>query len=162
MEVVFIGVINGFCLGGGCEFAMACDMRIASEKAKFGQPEVNLGVTPGFAGTQRLPRLVGAARAKELLLTGDLIDAETARSIGLANRVVAPENLMAEAESLAQKILKKGPLSVRLVKTAVNRGLQADIDTAGEIESQSFGLCFASGQTREGMSAFLEKRDPNF
>lgn len=162
MEVVFIGAVNGFCLGGGCEFAMACDIRIASEKAKFGQPEVNLGVTPGFAGTQRLPRLVGSSRAKELLFTGEIIDAETALSIGLVNRVVTPDALMDSAETLAQTILKKGPVSVRLVKTCVNRGLQTDIDTAGEIEAHAFGHCFASGQTREGMSAFLEKREPNF
>jgi enoyl-CoA hydratase len=162
MEKIFIGAINGFALGGGCEFAMACDLRIGSEKAKFGQPEVNLGVTPGFAGTQRLPRLIGLARAKELLLTGDMIDAQTALSYGLLNKVVSPESLMDEAKKLAGKILSKGPVSVKMVKACVNRGMQTDIDTAGAIESDAFGLCFASGQTGEGMSAFLEKRAPKF
>ena len=162
MEQIFIGAVNGFALGGGCEYTMACDLRIASEKAKFGQPEVNLGVTPGFAGTQRLPRLVGQARAKELLLTGDMITADTALAWGLVNKVVAPETLMDEAKALAQKILSKGPVSVKMVKACVNRGLQTDIDTAGVIEADAFGLCFASGETREGMTAFLEKREAKF
>jgi enoyl-CoA hydratase len=162
MEKIFIGAINGFALGGGCEYAMACDLRIASEKAKFGQPEVNLGVTPGFAGTQRLPRLVGLARAKELLITGDMITAEVALSWGLINSVVAPENLMDEAKSLAQKILSKGPVSIKMVKACINRGMQVDIDTAAAIEADAFGLCFASGETREGMTAFLEKREAKF
>jgi len=162
MEKIFIGAINGFALGGGCELAMACDIRIASEKTKFGQPEVSLGVTPGFAGTQRLPRLVGLARAKELLLTGDMIDAQTALDYGLVNKVVALESLLDEAKKLAQKILSKGPVSVRMVKACVTRGMQADIDTAGAFESDAFGLCFASGETKEGMSAFLEKREAKF
>jgi len=162
MEKIFIGAINGFALGGGCELAMACDIRIASEKAKFGQPEVSLGVTPGFAGTQRMPRLIGLARAKELLLTGDMIDAQTALDYGLINKVVAPESLMDEAKKLAQKVLSKGPVSVRMIKACVNRGMQTDIDTAGAFESDAFGLCFASGETKEGMSAFLEKREAKF
>lgn len=162
MEKIFIGAINGFALGGGCEFAMACDLRVASEKAKFGQPEVNLGVTPGFAGTQRLPRLVGLVRAKELLLTGDMIKADTALAWGLVNKVVDPDSLMDEAKALAQKILLKGPISVKMVKDCVNRGMQTDIDTAGAIEADAFGLCFASGQTKEGMNAFLEKREAKF
>ena len=162
MEKVFIGAINGFSLGGGCEFAMACDIRIASEKAKFGQPEVNLGVTPGFAGTQRLPRLVGMAKAKELLLTGDMIKADEAYRIGLVNRVVPPESLMDEARKLAEIILTKGPVSIKMVKACVNRGMQTDIDTAAAFEADAFGLCFASGETKEGMSAFLEKREAKF
>ena len=162
MEKIFIGAINGFALGGGCEFAMACDIRVASEKAKFGQPEVSLGVTPGFAGTQRLPRLVGLAKAKELLLTGDIIGADEALSFGLVNKVVPPEELMNEAKKLAQKILSKGPVSIRMVKACVNRGIQTDIDTAAAIEADAFGLCFASGETKEGMSAFLEKREAKF
>jgi enoyl-CoA hydratase len=162
MEKVFIGAVNGFALGGGCEFAMACDIRIASEKAKFGQPEVNLGVTPGFAGTQRLPRLVGLARAKELLVTGDMVTADEAYRIGLVNCVVPPESLMDEARAMAQKILTKGPLSVKMVKVCVNRGMQTDIDTGAAIEADAFGLCFASGETLEGMTAFLEKREAKF
>jgi len=162
MEKIFIGAINGFALGGGCEFAMACDIRIASEKAKFGQPEVNLGVIPGFAGTQRLPRLVGLAKAKELLLTGDLIPADEAFRIGLVNRVVPPETLMDESEALAKKILTKGSVAIKMVKACVNRGMQTDIDTAAAFEASAFGLCFASGETREGMSAFLEKREAKF
>ena len=162
MDQIFIGAINGFALGGGCEYAMACDIRIASEKAKFGQPEVNLGVTPGFAGTQRLPRLVGMAKAKELLLTGDMIKADEALQFGLVNKVVAPEALMDEARQMADKILSKGPISIKMVKACVNRGMQTDIDTGGAIEADAFGLCFASGETKEGMSAFLEKRDAKF
>ena len=162
MEKVFIGAINGFSLGGGCEFAMACDIRIASEKAKFGQPEVNLGVTPGFAGTQRLPRLVGMAKAKELLLTGDMIKADEAYRIGLVNRVVTPESLMDEARKIAETILTKGPVSIKMVKACVNRGMQTDIDTAAAFEADAFGLCFASGETKEGMTAFLEKREAKF
>ena len=162
MEKIFIGAINGFALGGGCEFAMACDIRIASEKAKFGQPEVNLGVTPGFAGTQRLPRLIGLAKAKELLLTGDMIKADEALTFGLVNKVVPAEALMDEVRQLAEKILSKGPVSIRMVKACVNRGMQADIDTAGAFEADAFGLCFASGETKEGMKAFLEKRDAKF
>jgi enoyl-CoA hydratase len=162
MEIIFIGAINGFALGGGCEFAMACDIRIASDKAKFGQPEVNLGVTPGFAGTQRLPRLVGPAKAKELLLTGDMLKAEEALQYGLVNKVAPVENLMEEARSLANIILSKGPLSIKMVKMCVNRGMQTDIDTGAAIEADAFGLCFASGETKEGMVAFLEKREAKF
>jgi enoyl-CoA hydratase len=162
MEKVLIGAINGFSLGGGCEFAMACDIRIASEKAKFGQPEVNLGVTPGFAGTQRLPRLVGMAKAKELLFTGDIIKADEAYRIGLVNKVVPSESLMDEARKLAGTILTKGPVSIKMVKACVNRGMQTDIDTAAAFEADAFGLCFASGETKEGMTAFLEKREAKF
>lgn len=162
MDIIFIGAINGFSLGGGCEFAMACDIRIASEKAKFGQPEVNLGVTPGFAGTQRLPRLVGRAKALELLLTADMIKADAALSFGLVNKVIEPENLMDEAKEMANKILSKGPISIKMVKACVHRGMQTDIDTGGAIEADAFGLCFASGETKEGMTAFLEKREAKF
>ena len=162
MEKVFIAAVNGFALGGGCELAMACDIRIASEKAKFGQPEVSLGVTPGFAGTQRLPRLIGIARAKELLLTGDMINAEQALSMGLVNKVVAQDELINEVKALANKVLSRGPLSVKMVKECVNRGMQVDIDTGSAFESDAFGLCFASGETSEGMKAFIEKREPKF
>jgi enoyl-CoA hydratase len=162
MDKVFIAAVNGFALGGGCELAMACDIRIASEKAKFGQPEVNLGVTPGFAGTARLPRIVGSAKAKELLFTGNMINAEEAKRIGLVNQVVPPESLMEEVKKLAQNILTKGPLAIKMVKACVNRGMQTDIDNAGAIEVDAFGQCFESGQTDEGMTAFLEKREAKF
>ncbi len=162
METVFIAAVNGYALGGGCELAMACDLRVASEKAKFGQPEVNLGVVPGFAATQRLTRLVGPSKAKELLFTADIIDADTALGIGLVNRVVAPETLFDEVIKLAAQIQQKGPLAVRLVKSCVNRAMDADMETGSAFEAEAFGLCFASGETREGMSAFLEKREAKF
>ena len=157
-----IAAVNGFCLGGGCELAMACDIRVASEKAKFGQPEVNLGTTPGFAGTQRLPRLVGEGRAKELLMTGDIIDAQAARQIGLANKVTAPEELMDAVMEMAGKIAAKGPAAVSLVKSVVHKGLQVDLASGSAMENDAFGLCFASGQAPEGMAAFLEKRTPKW
>jgi len=157
-----IAAVNGFCLGGGCELAMACDIRVASEKAKFGQPEVNLGTTPGFAGTQRLPRLVGEGRAKELLMTGDIIDARTAQQIGLANTVVAPEELMDTVMELAGKIEAKGPVAISMVKSVVHKGLQVDLASGSAMENDAFGLCFASGQAPEGMAAFLEKRKPKW
>jgi len=157
-----IAAVNGFCLGGGCELAMACDIRVASEKAKFGQPEVNLGTTPGFAGTQRLPRLVGEGRAKELLMTGEIIDARTAHQIGLANRVVPAEELMNAVMELAGQIEAKGPVAVSLVKSVVHKGLQVDLASGSAMENDAFGLCFASGQAPEGMAAFLEKRKPKW
>ncbi len=157
-----IAAVNGFALGGGCELAMACDVRIASENARFGQPEVNLGVIPGFGGTLRLPRLVGKGRAKELIYTGDMIDAHEAFRIGLANKVVAPEQLLEEAQKMAVKISSKGPLAVSLAKQAVDNGLEMDIDRAGHYEAGLFGLCFASSEQEEGMLAFLEKRPAKF
>ena len=157
-----IAAVNGFCLGGGNELAMSCDFRVASEKAKFGQPEVNLGTTPGFAGTQRLPRLVGEGRAKELLMTGDIIDAQAAHRIGLVNKVTAPEGLMDAVMELAVKIQAKGPVAVSLVKSVVHKGLQVDLASGSAMENDAFGLCFASGQAPEGMAAFLEKRKPKW
>lgn len=157
-----IAAVNGFCLGGGCELAMACDIRVASEKARFGQPEVNLGTTPGFAGTQRLPRLVGEGRAKELLMTGEIIDAREAHRIGLANRVVDPDGLMDTVMELAGQIDAKGPAAVSLVKSVVHKGLQVDLASGSAMENDAFGLCFASGQAPEGMAAFLEKRKPKW
>lgn len=157
-----IGAINGFALGGGCELAMSCDIRIASEKAKFGQPEVTLGITAGFAGTQRLPRLVGKGRAKELLFTGDMIDAQEAYRIGLVNKVVTAEELMPAAKALAQKIMSRGPVAVQLTKAAVNEGLDTDLDTGTAYEAEVFGLCFATADQKEGMGAFVEKRKANF
>jgi len=157
-----IAAVNGFALGGGCELAMACDIRIASEKAKFGQPEVSLGITPGFAGTQRLPRLVGKGRAKELLFSGGMIDAAEAHRIGLANKVVTPEELIAAARDMAGIIMSRGPVAVRLCKAAVNEGLDMDLESGMAYEAEVFGLCFATADQKEGMSAFLGKRKANF
>ncbi len=153
-----IAAINGFALGGGLELAMACDIRIASTKAKMGQPEVTLGIVPGFAGTQRLPRLVGFGRAKEMLLTGRPIDAETALSWGLVNKVVEPDALLDAAKEMAARIARNGPAAVGLVKACVNKGTSTDVDAGGTHESDAFGLCFASGEAREGITAFFEKR----
>lgn len=155
-----IAAVNGFALGGGLELAMSCDVRIASSKAKMGQPEVKLGVTPGFAGTQRLPRLVGFGRAKEMLLVGEPIDAETALSYGLVNKVVEPDALMDAAKEMADQIAARGPSAIALVKACVNKGTSADVETGGSYESEAFGLCFAIGEAPEGMRAFFEKRDP--
>ncbi len=157
-----IAAVNGFALGGGCELAMACDIRIASEKAKLGQPEVNLGVIPGFAGTQRLSRLVGAAKAKELIFTADMVDAQTALSIGLVNQVVPAEQLMDTCMEMAKKIASKGPKAVKLAKKVINEGVEEKLEKGSEYETQEFGECFASGEAKEGMSAFLEKRKPNW
>ena len=157
-----IGAINGFALGGGCELAMACDIRYASEKAKFGQPEVSLGITPGFAGTQRLPRLVGKGRAKELLYTGDIIDANEAYRLGLVNKVVPAEELMQAVKALAEKILSRAPVAVQLCKAAVNEGLDTDLETGTAYEAEVFGLCFSTADQKEGMAAFVEKRKAQF
>lgn len=157
-----IAAINGFALGGGCELALACDIRIASTKAKMGQPEVGLGITPGFGGTQRLTRAVGLSRAKELIYTADVINAEEAYRIGLVNRVVEPEELMDVALELANKIKKNSKSAVRCSKEAINTGIQADIDTAMNIEKVNFGICFSTEDQKEGMRAFLEKRPANF
>lgn len=162
MEKPVIAAVNGFALGGGCELSMACDIRIASEKAKFGQPEVGLGITPGFSGTQRLSRLVGTAKAKELIFTGDMVDANTAEKIGLVNQVVSKEDLMNSALEMAEKISSKAQLAVRYSKAAINRGIETDIETGIEIEKDLFGLCFSTEDQKEGMNAFIEKRKPNF
>lgn len=157
-----IAAINGFALGGGCELAMACDIRIASEKAKFGQPEVSLGIIPGFAGSQRLPRLVGKGKAKELLFTADIIDAHEANRIGLVNKVVAPEDLMNTAMGMAKKIMKHGPYAVQLCKESVNVGIEVNLETGSQYEGTLFGITCATADKQEGMSAFLEKRKPSF
>ena len=157
-----IAAVNGFALGGGCEIAISCDMRIASSNAKFGQPEVNLGVIPGFGGTQRLPRLIGKGLANELLFSGNIIDAEEACRIGLVNRVVDQEQLMDECYKLAQSIAVKSAGAVRLCKKAVNNGFEMDLKRACEYEIDLFALCFASTEQQEGMTAFLEKRRPEF
>lgn len=157
-----IAAVNGFALGGGCELSMACDIRIASEKAKFGQPEVSLGIPPGFGGTQRLPRLIGKGRAKELLFTGEMIDAAEAYRIGLVNKVVVPEELMNTAKAMAQKIMSRAPIAVQVCKAAVNEGLDVDLDSGIAYEAEVFGLCFATDDQKEGMAAFVEKRKANF
>lgn len=157
-----IAAINGFALGGGCELALSCDIRIAGSNAKFGQPEVNLGIIPGFGGTQRLPRLIGKGLANELIFSGNIIDAEEACRIGLVNRVVAPENLMTECRTLAVKIATRGPGAVRLCKEAINNGVELDLNRACVYEADLFAHCFSSLDQKEGMSAFLEKRTPNF
>lgn len=157
-----IAAVNGYALGGGCELAMACDLRIASETARLGQPEINLGIIPGWAGTQRLPRLVGKGRAKELLFTGEMIDAGEAWRIGLVNRVVPAAELMNAARELAKKIAGKGLLALGLAKEAVDRGLEMDLERANACEADLFSLCFATEDQKEGMVAFLEKRTAVF
>ena len=157
-----IAAVNGFALGGGCELAMSCDIRLASAKAKFGQPEVGLGITPGFSGTQRMPRLIGMGKAKELIYTADIIDAAEAYRIGLVNHVYEPEALIEEAMKMAEKIASKAPIAVKNSKEAINRGIQTDMDSAVAIEAYLFGLCFASEDQKEGMTAFFEKRKANF
>ena len=162
MEKPVIAAVNGFALGGGCELSMCCDIRMASEKAKFGQPEVGLGIIPGFAGTQRLSRLVGLGKAKELIYTAGMIDANEAYRIGLVNKVVSKDELMEETLNLAKNILSKGQLAVRFAKASINRGIETDIETGMAIERDLFGLCFATLDQKEGMGAFLEKRTPNY
>ena len=157
-----IAAINGFALGAGCELAMACDIRVASAKAKFSQPEVNLGITPGWAGTQRLSRLVGKGMAKLLIFTGDIIDAGEALRIGLVDKVVEPEELMATAEAIAVKILAMSPLAVAQSKMLINKGLEMTTEGGSALEAEAFGICFASPDQREGMKAFVEKRKPVF
>lgn len=162
MKIPTIAAVNGFALGGGCELAMACDLRIASETAKFGQPEVSLGITPGYSGCVRLPRLVGIAKAKELIYTGDYISACEAQKLGLVNKVVPFEELMDTAMDLAGKIASKAQLAVRYSKMAINKGIETDIETAIAFENQVFALCFATEDQKEGMNAFTEKRSPLF
>ena len=161
LEMPVIAAVNGYALGGGCELAMACDIRLASTFAKFGQPEVNLGLIPGFAGTQRLPRLVGTGNALVLLLSGETIAAEEALRVGLVQKVVAPEQLMPESQALAAKICSKGPRAVRLVKRLVRAGWHADFGHGCEREREEFSTLFGNEGT-EGMTAFLEKRPPKW
>ena len=157
-----IAAINGFALGGGCELAMACDLRLASENAKFGQPEVTLGLTAGFGGTQRLPRLLGTGLASELLFTGDLIDAQEAYRIGLVNHVYPLETLMEEALKLANRIAGRAPAAVQLSKSAIQRGMNMDLDSAQAYEAEVFALTFSTNDQKEGCTAFLERRKPIF
>ena len=156
-----IAAVNGYALGGGCELAMSCDIRIGSDKAKFGMPEVGLGITPGFGGTQRLVRLIGVGKAKEMLYTCAQIGAEEALKVGLVNAVYSAEELMPAAEKMAQKIARNAPIAVRATKKAANDGLQTDMDTAIAIEAKLFGSCFETEDQRNGMTAFVEKRRPD-
>ena len=157
MPQVTIAAVNGFALGGGCEISMACDIRIASDNAKFGQPETGLGILPGFGGTQRLARLVGKGRAKELIFTCDMIDANEAYRIGLVNAVYPQEELLAAAKKLANKIASNAPIAVRACKKAINEGLQVDMDQAIVVEEKAFGSCFETEDQKAGMGNFLEK-----
>jgi len=162
MEKPVIAAINGFTLGGGCELAMACDIRISSEKAKFGQPEVNLGIIPGFGGTQRLTRLVGKGMAKYLIMTAEIISADEALRIGLVERVVPAEELMGNAIKVARTIMSKAPYAVAVAKSVINNGISLDMKSACTLEIESFTAPFSSDDKKEGMNAFLEKRKPHF
>ena len=157
-----IAAVNGFALGGGCEVALACDVRIAAENATFGFPEVSLGILPGMGGTQRLPRLIGPALAKELIFTGRRIDAEEARQMGLVNRVVAQGEALSAAREMAAEIAANGPLAVRHAKAAANRSQDVDLVSGLEYEADQFALLFATEDAREGMGAFAERRRPGF
>ncbi|MCI8645611.1 MAG: crotonase [Firmicutes bacterium] len=162
IEKPFIAAVNGFALGGGCELAMACDIRVASEKAKFGQPEVNLGILPGFGGTQRLPRLVGKGMAKYLIMTADMINAEEALRIGLVEKVASPEDLIPTCEKIAQTIMSKAPIAIGIAKSTINNGYDLDMRAASTLEIEAFTSAFASEDKTEGMTAFLEKREAEF
>ena len=157
-----IMAINGFALGGGCELAMAGDIRIAAETAKLGQPEINLGLIPGYGGTQRLPRLVGKGMAKMLILTGDMIDAQEARRIGLVDKVVPADTLMEEARALARKLAEKAPLALRYAKRCIDEGLEVGFSHGCRLEAEAFGIILTTEDEYEGTSAFLEKRKPEF
>jgi enoyl-CoA hydratase len=157
-----IAMVNGYCLGGGCELALACDLRIASETASFGQPEINLGIIPGGGGTQRLTRLIGEGKAMEMILTGDIIDAKTAFTLGLANMVVPAAELEANTMEIANRIAEKSPVALRIAKEAVKTASRSTLDEGLRREIDLFALCFSSEDKDEGVSAFLEKRKPNF
>ena len=162
LEFPTSAAVNGFALGGGCELALSCDIILASEKAKFGQPEVGLGITPGFSGTQRLPRRVGIAKAKELIFSGRMIEADEAKEIGLVNVVYAPEALMDGALEMAKSFAKNAPIAVKYAKACIDRGMQMDIDGGIACENELFAMCFATADQKEGMGAFLEKRTAAF
>ncbi len=162
LGVPTIAAVNGFALGGGCELAMACDLIYASEKAKFGLPEVTLAVIPGFGGTQRLTRLVGRARAKELVFTGDMIDAAKAKEYGLVLDVLAPDKLLAHCKEVAGRIARRGPVAIAQAKRVIDQGADAMLSDANALERQAFAQLFATTDQREGMKAFLEKRPPIF
>ena len=162
LPIPVIAAVNGFALGGGCELAMSCDIRIASSKAKFGQPEVGLGIIPGFSGTYRLPKLIGQGYAKEMIYTGKVIRADEALRIGLVNAVYEPEELMDKAMEMAQMMLKNAPVAISLAKQSINEGYDLDADGAIGLENKLFGKCFATSDQKEGMDAFLNKRKADF
>jgi enoyl-CoA hydratase len=157
-----IAMVNGYCLGGGCELALACDLRIASETASFGQPEINLGIIPGGGGTQRLTRLIGEGKAMEMILTGDIIDAQTAFNLGLVNLVVPAADLAAKTLEIANRIAEKSPIALRMAKEAVKLASRSNLDEGLRREVDLFALCFSSEDKDEGVKAFLEKRKPAF
>lgn len=162
LAIPVIAVVNGFALGGGCEIAMSCDFIYASEKAKFGQPEINLGIIPGFGGTQRLARLVGRAKAKELCMTAEMIDAQQAKDLGLVAKVFPPDQLLEESMKVAGALAGKAPVALRAIKQIVDRGCDVDLKSGCALEAESFGVCFSSLDAKEGIAAFVEKRKPNF
>ena len=162
LNIPVIACVNGFALGGGCEIALACDFIYASETAQLGQPEINLGIIPGFGGTQRLLRLVGRAMAKELCLTGAMISAQEAKDLGLVNKVFPPGSLMEETRKVASVIASKGRVATRAVKHVIDQGMNLDLKNGCALEMESFALCFASEDAKEGLDAFLEKRKPKF
>ena len=162
LPIPVIAAVNGFALGGGCEIAMACDIRIASSKAKFGQPEVGLGIIPGFSGTYRLPKLVGQGYAKEMIYTGKVVRADEALRIGLVNAVYEPEEVMPKALDMAAMMLKNAPVAISLAKQSINEGYDLDADDAIALENKLFGQCFATKDQKEGMDAFLNKREATF
>jgi len=162
LPIPVIAAVNGYALGGGCELAMSCDIRWASDKAKFGQPEVGLGLIPGFGGTQRLARIVGIGRAKELIFTGKMISAQEAYEIGFVNKVLPVNEFSDGVKKLAEEIVSKGPFAVRLAKRTINTGINLDIENALKLEEEAFGITFSSPQAKEGTQAFLEKRKPRW
>ncbi|MCS7250059.1 MAG: enoyl-CoA hydratase-related protein [candidate division WOR-3 bacterium] len=162
LDKVVIAAINGYALGGGCEIALACDIRLMAEDAKIGQPEVKLGIIPGFGGNIRLPKICGSGIAKELIFTGEMIDANEALRIGLVNKIYPREKLLEEAKNLAKKIITRGPLAIKLAKQAINQSLNMSIEQAKEWEIKLFALNFSSKEAKEGLKAFLEKREPNW
>ncbi len=162
LQVPTVALVNGYCLGGGCELAMSCDWILASDRAVFGQPEVNLGITPGIGGSQRLPRLVGRARALEMIVTGRQVKADEALAWGLVNQVFPADELAEQGLAVARTIAANPPVAVRLAKEAVQRGQDMDLDNACVLESEIFGLCFSTADQKEGMAAFLEKRAAEF
>ena len=162
LPIPVIAAVNGYALGGGCELAMACDIRICSNNAKFGQPEVGLGIIPGFSGTYRLPKLIGQGYAKEMIYTGKVIRADEALRIGLVNATYEPEELMAKAMEMAAMMLKNAPVAISLAKQSINEGYDLDADGAIALENKLFGKCFATSDQKEGMDAFLNKREATF
>jgi len=162
LSIPVIGAVNGFALGGGCEVVIACDFIYASENAMFGLPEINLGIIPGFGGTQRLPRLVGKNRAKEMIFTGKMISAAEAQVMGLVNKVCVQDQLMDEVLNIAKIIVSKGKISLRAAKQAINTGMDVDLKTGCRVEIDAFAICLASPDAKEGTQAFLEKRAPDF